>query len=198
MLLPLERERNLLVLLAQAPSNTSTPSAGSLWMKWRSNRGNKLRKTCKRRERSLRAKWRKPSMSTKPTCSDRVSRTLFRQRHKHAIILLLIETFFHLARGSEATGGVAAYGGIQPGKAEKKGDAAQVRLIHCVVMKIKIHITDGVCQTLSWVKRQEEERRRREEEMLRKREMEEQMRRQGEDNYRMGNFMDVSVIYHNC
>lgn len=38
--------------------------------------------------------------------------------------------------------------------------------------------------------RQEEERRRREEEMLRKREMEEQMRRQREENYRMGNFMD--------
>lgn len=42
------------------------------------------------------------------------------------------------------------------------------------------------------VNRQEEERRRREEEMLRKREMEEQMRRQREENYRMGNFMDVS------
>uniref|UniRef100_H3D188 Splicing factor proline/glutamine-rich n=1 Tax=Tetraodon nigroviridis TaxID=99883 RepID=H3D188_TETNG len=39
--------------------------------------------------------------------------------------------------------------------------------------------------------RQEEERRRREEEMLRKREMEEQMRRQREENYRMGGFMDV-------
>jgi len=38
--------------------------------------------------------------------------------------------------------------------------------------------------------RQEEERRRREEEMLRKREMEEQMRRQREENFRMGNFMD--------
>ncbi|KAM4539401.1 splicing factor, proline- and glutamine-rich isoform 2-T2 [Odontesthes bonariensis] len=38
--------------------------------------------------------------------------------------------------------------------------------------------------------RQEEERRRREEEMLRKREMEEQMRRQREENYRMGNFID--------
>lgn len=44
----------------------------------------------------------------------------------------------------------------------------------------------------SFVNRQEEERRRREEEMLRKREMEEQMRRQREENYRMGNFMDVS------
>lgn len=43
--------------------------------------------------------------------------------------------------------------------------------------------------------RQEEERRRREEEMIRKREMEEQMRRQREDNYRMGNFMDVSSTY---
>lgn len=38
--------------------------------------------------------------------------------------------------------------------------------------------------------RQEEERRRREEEMLRKRELEEQMRRQREENYRMGNFME--------
>ncbi|XP_059206408.1 splicing factor, proline- and glutamine-rich [Centropristis striata] len=38
--------------------------------------------------------------------------------------------------------------------------------------------------------RQEEERRRREEEMIRKREIEEQMRRQREENYRMGNFMD--------
>ncbi|XP_055013603.1 splicing factor, proline- and glutamine-rich isoform X2 [Boleophthalmus pectinirostris] len=38
--------------------------------------------------------------------------------------------------------------------------------------------------------RQEEERRRREEEMLRKREMEEQLRRQREENYRAGNFMD--------
>ncbi|KAM3858578.1 splicing factor, proline- and glutamine-rich [Diretmus argenteus] len=38
--------------------------------------------------------------------------------------------------------------------------------------------------------RQEEERRRREEEVIRKREMEEQMRRQREENYRMGNFMD--------
>ncbi|XP_055081173.1 splicing factor, proline- and glutamine-rich [Periophthalmus magnuspinnatus] len=38
--------------------------------------------------------------------------------------------------------------------------------------------------------RQEEERRRREEEMLRKREMEEQLRRQREENYRTGNFMD--------
>ncbi|XP_014851813.1 PREDICTED: splicing factor, proline- and glutamine-rich-like isoform X2 [Poecilia mexicana] len=41
--------------------------------------------------------------------------------------------------------------------------------------------------------RQEEERRRREEELLRKREMEEQMRRQREENYRMGNFMDRDV-----
>ncbi|XP_049606062.1 splicing factor, proline- and glutamine-rich isoform X1 [Syngnathus scovelli] len=38
--------------------------------------------------------------------------------------------------------------------------------------------------------RQEEERRRREDEMLRKREMEEQMRRQREESYRMGNFID--------
>ncbi|XP_040044492.1 splicing factor, proline- and glutamine-rich isoform X3 [Gasterosteus aculeatus] len=38
--------------------------------------------------------------------------------------------------------------------------------------------------------RQEEERRRREEEMIRKRDMEEQMRRQREENYRMGNYMD--------
>ncbi|XP_008329240.1 splicing factor, proline- and glutamine-rich isoform X2 [Cynoglossus semilaevis] len=38
--------------------------------------------------------------------------------------------------------------------------------------------------------RQEEERRRREEEMIRKREIEEQMRRQREEGYRMGNFMD--------
>ncbi|XP_069572841.1 splicing factor, proline- and glutamine-rich isoform X2 [Brachyistius frenatus] len=38
--------------------------------------------------------------------------------------------------------------------------------------------------------RQEEERRRREEELIRKREMEEQMRRQREENYRMGNFID--------
>lgn len=38
--------------------------------------------------------------------------------------------------------------------------------------------------------RQEEERRRREEEMLRQREMEEQMRRQREESYRMGGFMD--------
>ncbi|XP_038151971.1 splicing factor, proline- and glutamine-rich [Cyprinodon tularosa] len=38
--------------------------------------------------------------------------------------------------------------------------------------------------------RQEEERRRREEELLRQREMEEQMRRQREENYRAGNFMD--------
>ncbi|XP_056154721.1 splicing factor, proline- and glutamine-rich isoform X2 [Lampris incognitus] len=38
--------------------------------------------------------------------------------------------------------------------------------------------------------RQEEEQRRRDEQMLRKREMEEQMRRQREENYRMGNFMD--------
>jgi len=38
--------------------------------------------------------------------------------------------------------------------------------------------------------RQEEERRMREEEMLKRREMEEQMRRQREENYRMGNFMD--------
>ncbi|XP_031442416.1 splicing factor, proline- and glutamine-rich isoform X2 [Clupea harengus] len=37
--------------------------------------------------------------------------------------------------------------------------------------------------------RQEEERRRREEEMLRQREVEEQMRRQREENYRMGGFM---------
>lgn len=56
----------------------------------------------------------------------------------------------------------------------------------------------AVSITISLVYRQEEERRRREEEMLRKREMEEQMRRQGEDNYRMGNFMDVSVIEHSC
>ncbi|MEQ2222171.1 hypothetical protein ILYODFUR_023266, partial [Ilyodon furcidens] len=41
--------------------------------------------------------------------------------------------------------------------------------------------------------RQEEERRRREEELLRKREMEEQMRRQREENYRMGNFMDRDI-----
>lgn len=30
--------------------------------------------------------------------------------------------------------------------------------------------------------------------MLRKREMEDQMRRQGDDSYRMGNFIDVSII----
>ncbi|MED6269721.1 hypothetical protein CHARACLAT_002544 [Characodon lateralis] len=41
--------------------------------------------------------------------------------------------------------------------------------------------------------RQDEERRRREEELLRKREMEEQMRRQREENYRMGNFMDRDI-----
>ncbi|XP_005802900.1 splicing factor, proline- and glutamine-rich isoform X1 [Xiphophorus maculatus] len=47
--------------------------------------------------------------------------------------------------------------------------------------------------------RQEEERRRREEELLRKREMEEQIRRQREENYRMGNFMDrdVDIRMHN-
>uniref|UniRef100_A0A1A8A2A0 Splicing factor proline/glutamine rich (Polypyrimidine tract binding protein associated) n=1 Tax=Nothobranchius furzeri TaxID=105023 RepID=A0A1A8A2A0_NOTFU len=39
--------------------------------------------------------------------------------------------------------------------------------------------------------RQEEERRRREEELLRKREVEEQMRRKREENYRMGNFVDM-------
>ncbi|KAL4629448.1 splicing factor, proline- and glutamine-rich-like [Arapaima gigas] len=38
--------------------------------------------------------------------------------------------------------------------------------------------------------RQEEERRRREEEMLRQREMEEQMRRQREESYRMGGYVD--------
>uniref|UniRef100_A0A8C6S469 Splicing factor proline/glutamine-rich n=1 Tax=Neogobius melanostomus TaxID=47308 RepID=A0A8C6S469_9GOBI len=38
--------------------------------------------------------------------------------------------------------------------------------------------------------RQEEERRRREEEMLRKREVEEQLRRQRDEGYRMGNFID--------
>jgi len=38
--------------------------------------------------------------------------------------------------------------------------------------------------------RQEEERRRREEEMLRKREVEEQLRRQRDEGFRMGNFMD--------
>uniref|UniRef100_A0A8C5DMX4 RRM domain-containing protein n=1 Tax=Gouania willdenowi TaxID=441366 RepID=A0A8C5DMX4_GOUWI len=38
--------------------------------------------------------------------------------------------------------------------------------------------------------RQEEERRRREEELLRKRELDEQMRRQREENFRMGNFID--------
>uniref|UniRef100_W5LYL9 Splicing factor proline/glutamine-rich n=1 Tax=Lepisosteus oculatus TaxID=7918 RepID=W5LYL9_LEPOC len=38
--------------------------------------------------------------------------------------------------------------------------------------------------------RQEEERRRREEEMMRQREMEEQMRRQREESYRMGGYMD--------
>lgn len=135
-------------------------------------------------------------MSTRPTCSDKVSRTLFNS-DRHASVLLLIKTILHLARGSEASGGVKAHGGVQPGKAEKKGDAAQVLFTLCVVIKLKIHIADG-CQTSSWVKRQEEERRRREDEMLRKREMEEQMRRQGDDNYRMGNFMDVSVIYHHC
>lgn len=50
--------------------------------------------------------------------------------------------------------------------------------------------------TFSVGNRQEEERRRREEEMMRKREMEEQMRRQREENYRMGNFMDVSKTWH--
>ena len=49
-----------------------------------------------------------------------------------------------------------------------------------------------VTEYFLFLNRQEEERRRREEEMLRKREMEEQMRRQREENYRMGNFMDVS------
>ncbi|XP_017291827.1 splicing factor, proline- and glutamine-rich isoform X2 [Kryptolebias marmoratus] len=44
--------------------------------------------------------------------------------------------------------------------------------------------------------RQEEERRRREEELLRKREMEDQMRRQREDSYRMGNFIDREMRMH--
>uniref|UniRef100_A0A8C6WEA1 Splicing factor proline/glutamine-rich n=1 Tax=Neogobius melanostomus TaxID=47308 RepID=A0A8C6WEA1_9GOBI len=43
--------------------------------------------------------------------------------------------------------------------------------------------------------RQEEERRRREEEMLRKREVEEQLRRQRDEGYRMGNFIDVRIVF---
>lgn len=50
----------------------------------------------------------------------------------------------------------------------------------------------SITHVFLFVNRQEEERRRREEEMIRKRDMEEQMRRQREENYRMGNYMDVS------
>lgn len=121
---------------------------------------------------------------------------------------------FLAIRSAEATGGTEAHGGdAQSGNAKEEGDAAEVfifcRILVCchnypsltLIYKALYRFSDMLTfngQHVShliiflFVHRQEEERRRREEEMLRKREMEEQMRRQREENYRMGNFMDVS------
>lgn len=60
------------------------------------------------------------------------------------------------------------------------------------LLVLMLNVDHSFSQMFLLGNRQEEERRRREEEMLRKREMEEQMRRQREENYRMGNFIDVS------
>ena len=73
LLVSIESERNLPVLLVQAHLNSSTPSVGSPWMKWRSSRGSRWRRTCLRPARSWRAKWRMPTMSTRPTCFDKAS-----------------------------------------------------------------------------------------------------------------------------
>lgn len=73
LIVSIESERNLPVLLVQELSNSSTPSAGSRWMKWRSSRGSRWRKTCKRPVRNWRAKWRMPTTSTRPTYSGKVS-----------------------------------------------------------------------------------------------------------------------------
>lgn len=119
---------------------------------------------------------------------------------------------FLAIRSAEATGGTEAHGGdAQSGNAKEEGDAAEVfifcRILVCchnypsltLIYKALYRFSDmltfngqHVSHLIIFVHRQEEERRRREEEMLRKREMEEQMRRQREENYRMGNFMDVS------
>ena len=68
-----ESVRSLLASLVPALSSLSTPSAGSPSMKWRSSRGSRWRRTCARPARSSRARWRMPSMSTRPVYSDRVS-----------------------------------------------------------------------------------------------------------------------------
>lgn len=73
-------------------------------------------------------------MSTRPTYSDRVSKiTLNRSWMYTYKSSPAHQTFFHLVRCSEATRGIATHGGVvQSGKAEKKGDAAQVRF-SCVM-----------------------------------------------------------------
>lgn len=68
-----ESARNRLALLVLALSNTSTPSAGSPWMTWKSSRDSKWRRTCAKPARSWRARWRTRSTSTRPTYSDKAS-----------------------------------------------------------------------------------------------------------------------------
>lgn len=77
----------------------------------------------------------------------------------------------------------------------------EMQIRYLVLIGLLIYFKSGLdtCDQMFYIfifyNRQEEERRRREEELLRKREMEEQMRRQREENYRMGNFIDVSYIF---
>lgn len=141
-------------------------------------------------------------MSTRPTCSAKVTIEIFRFNElagfQYPRLICLVLSF----RSSEATGGAATHGGVaQSRNAKEEGDAAQVFMSSILVLHeqtesnlfvVMLNVDHSFSQMFPLGNRQEEERRRREEEMLRKREMEEQMRRQREENYRMGNFMDVS------
>lgn len=142
-----ESERNLPVLLVRELLNSSTPSAGSLWMKWRSSRGSRWRKICKKPARSLRVKWRMPTMSTRPTCSAKVTIEIFRSNEFAGFQCPRLICLTLCFRSSEATGGTATHGGVaQSRNAKEEGDAAQVFMSSvCLCMNTLNPICQWLC-----------------------------------------------------
>lgn len=112
---------------ALAPLNMSTPNAGSRWMRWRSSRGSRWRKTCARPARSSRARWRTLTTSTRLTSSAKVKdlRRYFTSAFECRGPSTLNFTF--LCRSAETAGGTATHGrGAQSGDAKEEGDAVEV------------------------------------------------------------------------
>ncbi len=95
LVVPIENARSLPVLLVQALSSSSTPSAGSPWMKWRSSRGSRWRRTCARPARSWRARWRTLTMSTRPTCSDKASDVVRFKINGLQVFVIIFSAIYH-------------------------------------------------------------------------------------------------------